>query len=355
MSFKVVTILLFALVAFQWTIITYLIAKQHSDQIQQVATSVEPIPKTIGTQTFSNSIKHDKHDSLCGKNHHEMQYEGVAVTLMINSPKWFQRRYTSMVANILDNTPTNWAVQIFYTPQSQSQFGLDMNPGIARMNATHDRLIMTPMPNDLVKELGMKKKKLYWTSKYMWDAIVADNVFVFSGNGAVCSNSKLSFLDGSAMQFFGQFDFIGTPSRNRVEGGDGSISFRKRSAMLDAIRYMPHDGDSAEDHYFIKSLNQLNTNGAKYRIATREESQVMGGIDASNFREEDGPPFVVSGTLANLEHDIRQVVLEMCPEVKRIFPSLHNPACFGAHPDADSCAKSICALQDPSIRGKHGC
>jgi hypothetical protein len=345
---SIVNTVLIALVAFQWAFISYLIAKK--DEQVRIASSKPPmLPHEHGGEIHF-SLDNQESKSKENLNHDDI-YEGVAATLMINSPKWFQRRYTSMVANILDNTPPNWAVQIFYTPQGQSQFGLDINPGIERMNATHERLIMTRIPDDLVTEFGMKKKKLYWTSKYLWNAMVADNVFVFSGNGALCSNSKISFLDGSAMELFRQFDFIGTPLRSNGEGGDGSISFRKKKSMLDVIQSSPpYDGGAAEGSYFIKALNQMNKNGANYRVATSQETQLMGGIDAFGL-----PPFVISGTLGNLEHETRHAALEMCPEVKRIFPSLHNPACFGAHPDADACAKSICALQDPLVRGKHGC
>ena len=33
------------------------------------------------------------------------KYEGVATTLMLNAPKWFQKRYSTMISNILTNTP----------------------------------------------------------------------------------------------------------------------------------------------------------------------------------------------------------------------------------------------------------
>ena len=267
-----------------------------------------------------------------------------------------------MIQNILDNTPPSWAVQIFYTPTGQSQFGLDINPGILRMNSTHERIIMTQLPNDMVKKIGMKRKKLYWTNEWIWNSMVADSVFVFSGNGALCSNSKLSLLDGSAMELFERFDYIGTPWWNHGGGGgSGSISYRNRTAMLNALRDQPYDGNDAEDYYFIKALKTMNKNGSdrhdkgqetwKYRVATKADTQLLGGINVTDFLEENGPPMVISGTLSNIDHDVRGVLLEMCPEVKRIFPSLHNPACFGAHPDSEACSKSICALKE----GHHSC
>jgi hypothetical protein len=55
---------------------------------------------------------------------------------------------------------------------------------------------------------------------------------------------------------------------------------------------------------------------------------------------------VVSGTQDKLEFAHREDLLMVCPELKIIFPSLHEPACFGAHPDPVKCKSSICALQD---------
>ena len=45
--------------------------------------------------------------------------------------------------------------------------------------------------------------------------------------------------------------------------------------------------------------------------------------------------------------------MTICPEIKMIFPSLHDPSCFGAKPNGEKCKKSICALRDPPRKG--GC
>lgn len=153
---------------------------------------------------------------------------------------------------------------------------------------------------------------------------------------------------------------VGTPWWNhRGVGGDGSISYRNRTAMLDALKFKPYDGNSAEDYFFIQTLKAMNDRSKgdntyydKYHVATKYDTQLFGGINVTNFREEDGPPMVISGILSKLDHGIRNSILELCPEIKRIFPSLHNPACFGAHPDSEGCAKSICALTQ---NHPHGC
>jgi hypothetical protein len=62
---------------------------------------------------------------------------------------------------------------------------------------------------------------------------------------------------------------------------------------------------------------------------------------------------VVSGTGAKLSWKVREAMLQICPEWKLIFPSLHDPNCFGSNPVANKCAESICALKPD--RPKQGC
>jgi len=187
--------------------------------------------------------------------------------------------------------------------------------------------------------------------------MVADNVLVFAGNGAICSNSKMSLLDGSAMKnLFNDVDYLGAPtSVLRGIGGQGDISYRNRTAMLDAIHYEPHDGESSEDQYFIRNLKKMNEKAGRdvYRIATKELTREFAGMDY--FTERRGPPMVISGTLPKIDYDVRNLLLEVCPEIKVLFPSLHSPGCFGARPNANVCAEHICALNPPKGSTKYSC
>ena len=175
-----------------------------------------------------------------------------------------------MLSNIYTNTPSDWAIQIFYIADkgSQSQFGITINPNLSRLNITNERIIFTPLPEELVSKHGQKKKLLYWTDDWLWENLVADDVLVFNGNGVICSNARLSLLDGSAYdELFQHVDYVGSPWRSMYgEGGDGSYSYRNRNAMIDALRHKPYDlKDGREDAYFLRNLKDLNkiseTNG----------------------------------------------------------------------------------------------
>lgn len=337
------------IIVIQWVLISYLISESFKSKDLPLDGNGIDHHKNRMIEHFQNPPSSIKND-LSDKNGKQHMYEGVAVTLMINSPRWFQRRYTAMVLNIFTNIPSTWAIQIFYTPQGLSQVGIDINPGILRLVDSNDRVKLVELPPDLVKRYGMKRRKGYLTDLWLWENMSAENILLFSGNGAICSNSGLSLLDGTAMELFSKLDYIGTPWRNlRGEGGSGSISYRNRTAMINALQFKKYDDKDPEDYFFIKTLKEMNkVGGHAYRIASKDQTNVLGGIIPADFEKDQVVPMIISGTLPNLENNLRHMVLETCPEIKMIFPSLHNPNCFGAHPNATGCAESICALQDPA-------
>ena len=351
---SILTFIVSILAVIQWCLISLLLSERQS-LIMKIDEITNDQDRNIPAVKMSDQIEtvENTPSNISSENYDSIKYEGVAVTIMLNSPKWFQRRYSTMISNILINTPPSWALQIFYTNEGQSQSGIDLNPGISKLNQTYERLIFTELPHELLQQYGTKRKLSYMTNKWVWERMVADRVLVFSGNSGLCSNSNLSLLDGSIRnQLFDKVDYVGSPWRQMFgEGGEGTISYRNRTAMIDAIIYRgPNTSKQREDEYFISALKDMNKRigFSKYRVATKEQTIMFAGID--EFEEENGPPFAIFGTAAKLEHDKRELLLSLCPEIKIIFPSLHNPHCFGAHPDGEKCASTICALKEKKDR-----
>jgi hypothetical protein len=79
---------------------------------------------------------------------------GVAVTLFLHSPTWFQRRNTIMINNVRNNLPHGWKIQIFYMGYGQSQNAIDINPGLKKLIDTND-VVLTRIPDTILE----KKKK----------------------------------------------------------------------------------------------------------------------------------------------------------------------------------------------------
>lgn len=279
--------------------------------------------------------------------------EGQAATIMLHEPKWFQRRYTMMLLQVLANLPKNWKLQVFYTGKGQSQAGIDINPGFQRL-IRDERVVLTLIPEKLAKR--KRKKFQLMTDRWLWESMLTDRVFLFGGNSVICSNSQYTLRD------FMDYDYIGTPWKEmKGLGGDGGCSFggmniRNRRAMLDAIEYewsKPHDDKDfdlefgQEDKFFLTRLQDIQKQTSKkYKIATAEETRKFGA--GGSYANES--VLVVSSTLQDTDWKSRELFIQYCPELKMLFPVLHDPSCYGASPDKIKCADSICALKDRKDR-----
>ena len=158
-------------------------------------------------------------------------------------------------------------------------------------------------------------------------------------------------------------DYLGSPWRQiQGRGGDGSShSYRNRTSMLRLLRYAAagtttndHSNVASPEHmWVVRTMQQYNNEyatqpGAElFRIASPEQTELFGGVlGLTQNNTLLHIPYVASGTFANLAYDERDTLLKHCQELKTIFPSLHEPTCFGAHPEPNTCRQSICALQE---------
>ena len=120
--------------------------------------------------------------------------------------------------------------------------------------------------------------------------------------------------------------------------------------MLEVLKYyQQNDKGGSGDVDVVKAMLEMNLNGlSSFRVATPDQTMQFGG--ASNLSVGDAltsVPLAISGTQAGLMYKQRDSLLKHCPELKMIFPSLHEPSCFGAHPVKDTCQATICAMQEP--------
>lgn len=285
----------------------------------------------------------------------DKKYAGVAVTLMLPvTPKWFQRRYSMMVQNIYNNIPADWQIQIFYTGKGQSRAGIEINPGLQRM-IEEKKVVLTVLPEYL-----MKARKIHiMLHPWFWENVLADKVLIFGGNQVICSNSLYTIND------FIQYDYIGSPwSHKQGVGGDGGISIRSRPHMLQIIyhelsKYKDDDPEKPkayttwgmEDSFMVSKMVEMSKDmKMNVNIAPKDVTYQFGAIN--NYANLT--VWTASGILPDISFQQRDEFLAYCPEIKLIYPSLHDPNCFGASPNAEECAKSICALQ-PKSEHPGGC
>lgn len=336
--YKAIVPLLLVIILLQWGLMSYLLVRHDATHHQPTLTSNEMIPHpSRPAPQFTNS-------SLSTTTKLENP-RGVMVTVIFKAPKWFHLRYTMMLHNALVNSPDDWAMQLFLNKDWINANMIDYHPGFLRLLA-HPRVHTTILPDELAKG----KPKGVPLSRWFWESMLADHVFLFSGNGAFCGNYK---ADMDLWTTFPELDFVGAPTHlHGGMGGDGGThSFRNRHTMLQALDYLHQKErqlDHAEHSVFLETLLEMNKkNLANFRIATVEQTQAFGGVyNLSSADALERLPLVVAGTQARLQWEERESLLKHCPEIRMIFPSMHEPACFGAHPDPETCKASICALQD---------
>eukprot|EP01039_Chlorochromonas_danica_P006127 gene6127-6746_t len=296
------------------------------------------------------------------KNQNHSRYVGVAATLMLHSPTWFQRRYTFMVQNVANNLPSGWIIQIFYTGKGQSLAGIKINRGLQRM-VERGEVILSEIPHDVWSR--KRKRFQLLTDRWIWSEMVAEKVLIFGGSAIICSNSPHQLTD------FLSFDYIGAPWKAfGGKGGEGGISLRSRSYMMAAIDFelskSPTDEErqvafkkwGQEDRFFVSRLLEMMSPckegscslPSMPRLANSSEAKGFAGVGYS--WQED--VWAVSGTLPGLSVQEREEIIAICPEMKIFYPNLHDPHCFGAHPDSELCGNTVCALKPKSIR-KGGC
>jgi hypothetical protein len=358
------SLMMLVMTVFQWMIITVLMHRRH-EEVSTIATRNEQ----LSTQNAINTIGIDK-ERILEKNQTTIKLDGVAVTIMYRAPKWFHLRYKVMIDNAIANLPdaSTWKVQIFVNEVFQNDQNLvQWNPGLVHMfDGRHPRVIVSPLPTNLTGRKNKPKDVLF--SSWFWDNVAADRVLLFSGNGAFCGNqpfnswNKYSLLD---------LDYLGVPSFDFDGiGGDGtSHTLRSRTAMRRIVQYRNENKITEfkhqEDYETLKAMIEINQKNAHladsgtyepFKIASREQTIAFGGVnDLSNDTIEGVVrlPLVVAGTQGRLIYAERDTLLKHCPELKVIFPSLHEPACFGAHPNPEICKATICALQETV--SPHGC
>ncbi len=288
-------------------------------------------------EVFSNIFtNHDKVGTT-----HAPIVKGVAFTIFLGSPKWFQNRYSMMINLVHGALPKDWIIQIFYLPKNKMSAEAVSHPGIQKQ-IKKGNVILVPIPDGYAK---LRKRELMLLP-WLWKQLRAEQVLTFGGTNVLCSNSPLQLdLD------FGKFDYVGSPSPDfNGIGGDGGLSFRNRTAILNVLRTIESSGNE-ESTVVLKSMLK---NPSPYVIGNKADTFAFALNDGSqSFNIDWNPenvlkfphgalPLGMQGTLAGLSDVQRSKALDYCPELKMFFPSLHSGACFGASPRPLECFKFLC-------------
>lgn len=84
-----------------------------------------------------------------------------------------------------------------------------------------------------------------------WKQIKEENILIIQHDSALLKQGITSFY---------KWDYVGAPWTFQQHGGNGGLSFRKKSAMIECIEKISYNGTDNEDIYFCNALKTLGKN-----------------------------------------------------------------------------------------------
>jgi hypothetical protein len=241
---------------------------------------------------------------MANKVNKRIRPQGVAVALLHDHPTWFQRRYTIMLQNAINNLPSDWAIQIFHVNNVQFQAGMAINGGIRKLIEinSHRQILFTELPSHVTNE---RKRPIHlMLHPWLWEKMISDRVLIFGGNHVICSNSPYRLQD------FLSYDYISAPwGHHKGRGGGSGLSLRNRRVMLEMIeRRLNHTAVEKrekaylewgrDDEFFVGEMIKFNEekgqevlklpNKEVRRITTSVSSALSLSLSSVSLAHSDG-------------------------------------------------------------------
>ena len=105
--------------------------------------------------------------------------------------------------------------------------------------------------------------KLLYTKNF-YSNIPTETFLIFQTDSIICSKHK------DLINNFLNYDYVGAPWIHNQEVGNGGLSLRKKSKMLEILNNCIHDENINEDLFFSKSCNNITINKPQF-----EESKLF--------------------------------------------------------------------------------
>lgn len=93
-----------------------------------------------------------------------------------------------------------------------------------------------------------------------WEQIKEENILVIQHDSALLR---------TGIEEFYEWDYVGAPWKFQQHGGNGGLSFRKKSAMIECLEKVQYNGGDNEDVYFSNALKLLNKNLAPREVCEK--------------------------------------------------------------------------------------
>ena len=203
-----------------------------------------------------------------------------------------------VILNFIENLPQDTKIQIFHGTKN-----LEFIKKNLKKHLDSGKIILS---NLNVDNLIRKNYSYLLTTTSFWEKINGENILIFQTDTCLCKSGMYKLKE------LYQYDYVGAPWKKNFNtktdnikiGGNGGLSFRKRSKMLEICKknkptYVNEDGFFSKQNINFPSKK----NATKYFIETLFDNNPIGIHKSWDYLN--------SNNLNKLRRD--------CPEMKKIF------------------------------------
>lgn len=149
-----------------------------------------------------------------------------------------------VLKNAVENLDDNWEIIILHGNQNE-QYVIDILDD--KLKEDKHRIMMH---NLNVDNLTIEEYNDLLTSKKFYDYVPYEYFLIFQTDSFICENFKQMIYD------FIDYDYVGAPQEHWV--GNGGLSLRKKSKMLEIVEKDKRKPNENEDLFFTKKEHNLN-------------------------------------------------------------------------------------------------
>lgn len=168
-------------------------------------------------------------------------FGGKSTAIIIEPRK--HKALSYVLENFLKNLPDNWDIVIMHGTQNEEYVENILNTDLQSYKSRITK------KNLYVDNLSISDYNNLLKSPSFYDNIPTETFLIFQTDSVICDENK-DLLDG-----FLKYDYVGAPWKDAV--GNGGLSLRKKSKMLEIISKCPKD-EGNEDIYFANPCIDSN-------------------------------------------------------------------------------------------------
>jgi hypothetical protein len=202
-----------------------------------------------------------------------------------------------VLTNFVKNLDENWNFIVFHGNKNES-FVREII--YEKLKNEKNRIKMINLKVDNLS-LGEYNKLLY--TKSFYENIPSEIFLIFQTDSAICSEFK------EKLNEFLEYDYVGAPWKGSNKLGNGGLSLRKKTKMLEILEKCPLDMTLPEDLYYSSGCDDIKISKPSVKKAKEFSVETMAYNKGS---------FGIHKSWAFLESKDYEKLVNICPELKSV-------------------------------------